>query len=59
MGLLTPPFGISVFTVKATLGDPKVRIETIFAGSMPYVTVMGIALFFIAIFPPLSTILVR
>lgn len=59
MGLLTPPFGISVFTVKATLGDPSVRIETIFAGSMPYVTVMGIALFFIAIFPPLSTILVR
>ncbi|MDP2800782.1 MAG: TRAP transporter large permease [Phreatobacter sp.] len=59
MGLLTPPFGISVFTVKATLGDPSVRIETIFAGSMPYVTVMGIALFFIAIFPPLSTLLVR
>ncbi|AVO45973.1 TRAP transporter large permease [Phreatobacter cathodiphilus] len=59
MGLLTPPFGISVFTVKATLGDPSVGIETIFAGAMPYVTVMGIALFLIAIFPPLSTILVR
>jgi tripartite ATP-independent transporter DctM subunit len=59
MGLLTPPFGISVFTVKATLGDPKVRIETIFAGTIPYVTVMGIALLFIALFPPLSTILVR
>jgi tripartite ATP-independent transporter DctM subunit len=59
MGLLTPPFGISVFTVKATLADPKVSIETIFAGSMPYVAVMGIALFFIAMFPALSTILVR
>ncbi len=59
MGLLTPPFGISVFTVKATLGDPSVRIETIFAGALPYVTVMGVALFFIAIFPPLSTLLVR
>ena len=59
MGLLTPPFGISVFTVKATLADPKVSIETIFAGAMPYIAVMGIALVFIAIFPILSTALVR
>jgi len=59
MGLLTPPFGISVFTVKATLADPKVSIETIFAGCMPYITVMGIALLFIAAFPILSTALVR
>ena len=59
MGLLTPPFGISVFTVKATLADPKVGIETIFAGCMPYVAVMGIALLFIAAFPVLSTALVR
>jgi TRAP-type C4-dicarboxylate transport system permease large subunit len=59
MGLLTPPFGISVFTVKATLADPKVSIETIFAGALPYVAVMGIALIFIAIFPILSIALVR
>ncbi|MEI8146825.1 MAG: TRAP transporter large permease [Alphaproteobacteria bacterium] len=59
MGLLTPPFGISVFTVKATLADPKVSIETIFAGSMPFVTVMGLALILIAMFPILSTALVR
>ena len=59
MGLLTPPFGISVFTVKATLADPKVSIETIFAGCMPYIVVMGVALLFIAIFPVLSTALVR
>lgn len=59
MGLLTPPFGISVFTVKATLADPKVGIETIFAGCMPYILVMGTALLFIAAFPILSTALVR
>lgn len=59
MGLLTPPFGISVFTVKATLADPKVSIETIFAGSLPFVGVMGICLFFIALFPWLSTALVN
>jgi tripartite ATP-independent transporter DctM subunit len=58
MGLLTPPFGISVFTVKATLNDPKVGIETIFAGSMPFVVVMGIALLLIAAVPWLATALV-
>ncbi len=59
MGLLTPPFGISVFTVKATLADPKVGIETIFAGALPFVAVMGAALVIIALVPALSTALVR
>jgi tripartite ATP-independent transporter DctM subunit len=59
MGLLTPPFGISVFTVKATLADPRVSIETIFAGSMPFVAVMGMALLLIAALPWLATALVR
>jgi tripartite ATP-independent transporter DctM subunit len=59
MGLLTPPFGISVFTVKATLADPKVGIETIFAGALPFVAVMGTALLVIAFFPVLATALVR
>jgi TRAP-type C4-dicarboxylate transport system permease large subunit len=58
MGLLTPPFGISVFTVKATLGDPRVGIETIFAGALPFVIVMGLALVLIAFVPALATILV-
>jgi tripartite ATP-independent transporter DctM subunit len=59
MGLLTPPFGISVFTVKATLNDPRVSIETIFAGAMPFVAVMGIALLLIAAVPWLATALVN
>jgi tripartite ATP-independent transporter DctM subunit len=59
MGLLTPPFGISVFTVKATLGDPRVGIETIFAGALPFVIVMGLALILIAFLPSLATILVE
>jgi tripartite ATP-independent transporter DctM subunit len=58
MGLLTPPFGISVFTVKATLGDPRVGIETIFAGALPFVAVMGLALLLIAAVPWLATALV-
>lgn len=59
MGLLTPPFGISVFTVKATLADPRVGIETVFAGALPFVAVMGVALVLIALVPVLSTALVR
>lgn len=51
IGLLTPPFGISVFTVKSTLNDPKVSVESIFAGSLPYVGVMLAVLLLIAIFP--------
>jgi C4-dicarboxylate transporter, DctM subunit len=58
MGLLTPPFGISVFTVKATLNDPRVGIETIFAGALPFVLVMGAALVLIAFIPALATALV-
>lgn len=53
IGLLTPPFGISVFTVKSTLNDPKVSVESIFAGTLPYVGVMLLVLLLIAIFPSL------
>ena len=58
IGLLTPPFGISVFTVKAALNDKKVSVEAIFAGSLPYVGVLLIALAIIAAFPRLSLALI-
>ena len=51
IGLLTPPFGISVFTVKSTLNDPNVSVESIFAGALPYVAVMLLMLVLIAVFP--------
>lgn len=54
MGLLTPPFGISVFTVKSTLNDPKVSVESIFAGSMPFVGAMFVVLLLVCAFPWLS-----
>lgn len=58
-GLLTPPFGISVFTVKATIDDPSIKLETIFAGSMPYFYVMLGALVLVALVPWFSLVLVR
>lgn len=58
MGLLTPPFGLSVFTVKAALNDPQVSVESIFAGSLPFLAVMLLALVLIAAFPILSLALI-
>ena len=54
IGLLTPPFGISIFTVKATLNDPNVSVESIFAGTLPFVGIMLLVLAVIAFFPQLA-----
>lgn len=54
IGLLTPPFGISIFTVKATLNDPNVSVESIFAGTLPFVGIMLLVLTVIAFFPQLA-----
>jgi len=35
-GLLTPPFGLLVFTVKAAINDPAISVGKIFAGAIPY-----------------------
>jgi len=53
-GLLTPPFGLSVFAVKSALGDSSIRLETIFAGALPYVAVMIVVLGLLTAFPALS-----
>jgi TRAP-type C4-dicarboxylate transport system permease large subunit len=58
IGLLTPPFGISVFTVKSTLNDPKVTVESIFAGALPFVGAMLGVLALICAFPGLTLALV-
>lgn len=53
VGLLTPPFGISIFTVHSTLADGRTSLESIFAGALPYVGVMLIVLILVAVFPGL------
>lgn len=53
VGLLTPPFGISIFTVHSTLADGRTSLESIFAGALPYVGVMLIVLILVAMFPSL------
>ena len=51
VGLLTPPFGISIFTVHATLSDKDTTLESIFGGALPYVGVMVGVMVLIAAFP--------
>lgn len=59
IGLLTPPFGIAVFVVKATLGpDSKVTLNDIFAGSAPFALMMLLVLVLVFLFPWLATALV-
>jgi C4-dicarboxylate transporter, DctM subunit len=54
IGLLTPPFGMVVFAMKSAMGG-RVQVEEIFAGVMPFILMLGIALAIIIAFPQLST----
>jgi tripartite ATP-independent transporter DctM subunit len=56
-GLLTPPFGLLVYTVKAAIQDDDVSIMEIFKSSTPYWMVMLIGMVLIAIFPEIATYL--
>jgi tripartite ATP-independent transporter DctM subunit len=55
IGLLTPPFGVSVYTVKSALNDSRVSIRDIFAGAFPFVLMMTAVLVVLIAFPKLST----
>jgi tripartite ATP-independent transporter DctM subunit len=59
IGLLTPPFGISVYTVKSALNDRRITVRDIFAGSFPFVFMMMLVLLVLIAFPSLSTALAR
>ena len=54
IGLLTPPFGMVVFAMKASLGS-SVKIEEIFHGSTPFLVLLVLALAVVVAYPPLST----
>ena len=54
MGLLTPPFGISVFVVKSTVRQ-LCTLQDIFAGAFPYVLAMAVLIGLCMAFPWLVT----
>jgi tripartite ATP-independent transporter DctM subunit len=53
IGLLTPPFGLSVYTVRSTLADSRIGLFTIFRGTFPFVAMMFVALLAVIAFPGL------
>lgn len=58
IGLLTPPFGISVFVIKSALDDPTISVGDIFMGAAPFAVLMLVLLGFVLAFPILATALV-
>ncbi|TYC52570.1 TRAP transporter large permease [Rhodobacterales bacterium] len=59
VGLLTPPFGLSVYIIKSATDDPTLRVADIFRGSMPFVAAMLVSVGLIVAFPPIATWLAR
>lgn len=56
-GLLTPPLGLCVYTVKSCVSDPDATLSLIFKGSIPYWIILILLVVLIANFPALATFL--
>jgi C4-dicarboxylate transporter DctM subunit len=60
IGLLTPPFGLSVFVVKGTLGDRvDITLGGIFRGTAPFTLTMLAVLVLLITFPSISLVLLK
>lgn len=53
LGLITPPFGLDVFTMKA-LAPPDVTIGDVFRASMPFLAIGFLVMALIMIFPQIA-----
>ena len=54
IGLLTPPLGISCYTIKSTIKDPSITLAHIFYGAFPFAIIMLLVLILIISYPWLS-----
>jgi len=59
VGLLTPPFGLSVFVIKSTLADDRITLGDIFRGAAPFALAMVLVLLLIILVPSIATVLLR
>lgn len=60
VGLLTPPFGLSVYVIKSTLGKSvDVSLGDIFRGTAPFTFTMLVVLGLLMVFPQLSLVLLK
>ncbi len=56
IGLLTPPFGLTVYVVKATIADRTTTLGDIFAGTFPFVVMMTLVTLLLTFVPALSLV---
>jgi tripartite ATP-independent transporter DctM subunit len=54
-GLLTPPLGLCVYTVKSCVVDPEATLSKIFIGSIPYWLILLVLVGLVATFPAIAT----
>jgi tripartite ATP-independent transporter DctM subunit len=57
IGLLTPPFGLSVYVIKSTLDDKRIMLNDIFLGAAPYAIIMFLILLLIIFVPGIALVL--
>lgn len=58
LGLLTPPFGLLLFTMKG-VAPPSITMNQIYMAALPYVLFGMLVLVLIVLFPPIATWLPR
>jgi C4-dicarboxylate transporter, DctM subunit len=54
-GLLSPPFGLLVYTVRGSVPDPTATLQKIFMGSFPYFLLILVAAVTVMLVPPIAT----
>ncbi|SHH24087.1 TRAP transporter large permease [Cognatishimia maritima] len=59
IGLLTPPFGVSVYVIKATLNGSDITLWDIFRGAAPFAAIMMVVVFMLLLWPAMATYLVN
>lgn len=59
IGLLTPPFGLSVYVIKSTLQDQRITLGDIFRGTAPFTLMMLAVLLLLIFVPQLSLVLLK
>jgi len=57
IGLLTPPFGLSVYVIKASMNDPTMTLATIFRGAFPFVLITLAVTILLMVFPQITLVL--
>ena len=57
VGIITPPFGLVVFTVKGCVKDPEVTLGDIFKGALPYWAMLLILAGMVYLVPSMATFL--